>query len=520
MGCLVSSLWRDKAKGQEFKSLSLFLAFMVAVILTFGLVDFGAIGFEAQAAELSSAYESAGEASPEKISPEKASSADVTPVPPNYPPIYNAKTTTLENGLKVVVIENHRAPVVHHMIWYKVGSADEPRNDGVSGAAHFLEHLMFKGTKAVGAGEFSRLIAGIGGQENAFTSWDYTAFFQTIPAKYLRDVMALESDRMINLTLAEKDIESERNVIIEERRGRTDNDPRALFNEQMRAMLFVNAPYAEPIIGWRDEMSLLKRADVMNYYTTWYAPNNAILVVSGDAKFDDVVRDARATYGLIPAREVPPHLRARVPQLSGGVAITHAAPDVPEDVYIKAWIVPNYADNPKNYYGLGLLTQILANGADSMLYQEFVVKRKIATSVELSYNGDARGDGELWLYAIPAGGTSPEALGAALDEYFKTIWAKKLMDDEMIERGKTRLIDAADYARDSLVGPAMEIGQMMAIGMSLNDIENWRNHIAALTPQDVDDAYRDVFLGTATAYRLPVTGIMKHVPATQPHKIH
>lgn len=430
---------------------------------------------------------------------------------PNYPPIYNAKTTTLENGLQVVVIENHRAPVVHHMIWYRVGSADEPRNDGVSGAAHFLEHLMFKGTRAVGAGEFSRLIAGIGGQENAFTSWDYTAFFQTIPAKYLKDVMALEADRMVNLTIAEKDIESERNVIIEERRGRTDNDPRSLFNEQMRAALFVNSPYGEPIIGWRDEMPKLNYADVKNYYDRWYAPNNAILVVSGDAKFDEVVEDARATYGQIPSRDIPVHVRARVPQLMGDAGLKYAAPDVPEDAYIKAWVVPNYADNPKNYYSLGVVVQLLSGGADSMLYQEFVVKRKIATSVDLSYNGDARGDGELWLYAIPAGGTSPEALGVALDEYFKTIWTKKLMDDEMIERGKTRLIDAADYARDSLVGPAMEIGQSLAMGMSLNDVENWRNHIAALTPQDVDDAYRDVFQKTATGYHRPVIGIMKHV---------
>lgn len=429
---------------------------------------------------------------------------------PNYPPIYNAKTTTLENGLQVVVIENHRAPVVHHMIWYRVGSADEPRNDGVSGAAHFLEHLMFKGTRAVGAGEFSRLIAGIGGQENAFTSWDYTAFFQTIPAKYLKDAMALEADRMVNLKLDQRDIDSERNVIIEERRGRTDNDPRSLFNEQMRAALFVNSPYGEPIIGWRDEMPKLNYADVKNYYDRWYAPNNAILVVSGDAKFNDVVADARATYGLIPSRDVPVHVRARVPQLMGDAGLKYAAPDVPEDAYIKAWVVPSYADNPKNYYSLGVVVQLLSGGADSMLYQEFVVKRKIATSVDLSYNGDARGDGELWLYAIPAGGTSPEALGAALDEYFKTIWTKKLMDDEMIERGKTRLIDAADYARDSLVGPAMEIGQSLAMGMSLNDVENWRNHIAALTPQDVDDAYNEFILNYSFGKHPAIIGILQN----------
>lgn len=432
--------------------------------------------------------------------------------PNNYPSVYDAKMTTLANGLEVVVIENHRAPVVHHMIWYKVGSADEPRNDGVSGAAHFLEHLMFKGTRAVGVGEFSRLIAGIGGEENAFTSWDYTSFYQTIPARYLKDVMALEADRMINLTIAKKDIEFERNVIIEERRGRIDNDPRLLFVEQMRAALFVNSPYAEPIIGWRDEMAKLSYADVKNYYDRWYAPNNAVVVVSGDAKFDDVIRDAQATYGLIPARAVPEHVRSRVPQLIGGVTITRNIRDVLESEYAKAWIVPNYADNPKGSYGIKLLAQILTNGADSVLYQEFVVKRKIATSIDLSYSGDIRGDGELWLSATPASGTSPEALGAALDDYFKTIWTKKLLSDQMFERKKKRFIDAADYMRDSLDGPATEVGLSLVIGKSLSETQNWRSYVAALTLQDIYDAYRDIFIGTATGYHPPVTGIIKHAP--------
>ena len=222
---------------------------------------------------------------------------------------FNAETFTLENGLQVVVLPNHRAPVVTHMIWYKFGAADE--KPGESGVAHFLEHLMFKGTPKVPDGKFSTTIKKLGGTDNAFTSHDYTGYYQNVPREHLAKAMEMESDRMMNLVLKEEQIASEREVIIEERRQRVDNTPQAKFQEQLMTALFVNHPYSTPIIGWLHEMKELTREEVLSYYNIWYAPNNAILIVSGDVTAAELKPLAEKYYGALPVREVPQRLRPR-----------------------------------------------------------------------------------------------------------------------------------------------------------------------------------------------------------------
>ncbi len=445
-----------------------------------------------------------------------ASSWDTTPssipgvsqaqIPEGPEKVFGAKTTTLNNGMQVVVIENHRAPVLTHMVWYQVGSADEPRGDGVSGAAHFLEHLMFKGSKAIAPGDFSKLIRGIGGNDNAFTSWDYTAFFQSIPSQYLKQVMALEADRMINLSILDKDIESERDVIIEERRMRTDNDPKALFSEQMRATLFENSAYAEPIIGWKDEMPKLSRKDVLDYYNKWYSPSNAILVVSGDVTFQDVVYWAQQTYGKIPSHAVPAHIRPKTPERTAEIRLTMHNEDVRQPVLMKAWIVPSFMEDKHAYLGLEVMTEAIAGGAATRLYQSLVVERKKAVSVSLSYDGDNRGQGSLWLYAMPAPGVSLEQLESEIDVVFREIVGNGISKED-VEKAKTRLIDQALYARDSVAGPAMVIGQALAMGATLDDIEYWPKEVSEVTREDVQSLF-DIYLNPIAPKRLPVTGLL------------
>ncbi|HNQ92052.1 MAG TPA: pitrilysin family protein [Alphaproteobacteria bacterium] len=420
--------------------------------------------------------------------------------------VFNARTAMLDNGMQIVVIENHRAPVVTHMLWYKVGSADEPHGDGVSGAAHFLEHLMFKGSKAIPAGEFSKLIRSIGGDDNAFTSWDFTAFFQSVPARYLPNVMALEADRMINLSLAEKDILSERDVIIEERRMRTDNDPQSLFMEKLRAGLYTNAPYAEPIIGWKDEMPKLGRDDVMNYYHTWYTPSNTILVVSGDVNFEQVRTWAAKYYGIIPSHATPDHIRPYIPDYKAETRLTLHDEDIRQPALLRAWIAPSFVEDKKVYDGLEVLCETLSGGAATKLYQKLVVEKKKATSIDLSYDGDARGQGSLWLSATPAPNVTMDELEREIDTTFREIVGNGITADE-VEKAKTRMIDKALFARDSVTGPAMVVGQALAIGAALDDVEYGPKRIAAVTREDVQTLF-DTYLNPISPKHTPVTGIL------------
>ena len=285
------------------------------------------------------------------------------------------------------MIPDHRAPVVTHMVWYKVGAADEPK--GVSGIAHFLEHLMFKSTDKIAVGEFSKIISKLGGQDNAFTGQDVTAYYQRIAKEQLETVMEMEADRMVNLRLTNEEVATERQVIIEERRSRIENNPGARLDEQMNAALYLSHPYGVPVIGWEHEMAKLSREDALRFYKRYYAPNNAILVVAGDVTVDEVKRLAEATYGKIPANpevetrsrpQEPPHIAAR--------RLTLKDPRAGNASFHRYYIVPSYVTaKPGEAEALDLLMKILADGSTSRLYRKLVVEDKVASTTGGDYSG-------------------------------------------------------------------------------------------------------------------------------------
>lgn len=428
--------------------------------------------------------------------------------------VYNAESMTLSNGMQVVVIPNHRAPVVSHMVWYKVGAADEPQGDGVSGAAHFLEHLMFKGTKAIAPGQFSKIIRSWGGEDNAFTSWDYTAYFQSISKDKLPNVMALEADRMINITLPPKEIASELPVIIEERRMRTDNDPQSLFSEQMRAALFASTNYAVPIIGWHDEMPKLNRDHVLNYYKTWYTPKNAILVVSGDVTMKDVQPLAEKFYGIIPSHDVPSHVRPITPDFPAPVTLTFESAELRQPVFLTAWRAPSYIMDKKEALALDVLMETLSGGASTELYQSLVVNEKVATDISLSFEGEARGEGSIWLMAVPAPKVTLQKLQQSIDRKLGEL-VQSGLNQEAFQKAKIRMIDSEIYARDSVMGPAMVVGQSLAYGLTLDDIETRPAQIEAVTIDEANAVLKK-YLDPVSPKHLPVIGFM--VPKEAPKK--
>lgn len=420
--------------------------------------------------------------------------------------LFNAESFTLSNGLQVVVIPNHRAPIVTHMMWYKAGSADEPQGDGVSGEAHFLEHLLFKGTKAIGPGQFSRIIRSIGGNDNAFTSWDYTAYYQNISRPYLETVMAMEADRMINLNPPAKEIAPEHQVIIEERRQRTDNDPKALFSEQIRSVLFNQSPYGTPIIGWKQEMPNISWEKAKAYYNTWYAPNNAILIVSGDITSKEMKALAEKYYGFLPGRTIPAYIRPSVPDAPAPVTMTFKNETVQQPVYIQAVLAPSFMQNKNESYALQVLENTISSGASTRLYQSLVVGQKIAINIDLSYDNSSRGEGSLWIYATPAQQVSLKKLEAAIKDEFRKMIKDGIPATE-IEKAKTRMIDSAVYARDSIQGPAQVIGQALASGASLEDIEYWPARINEITTDAVTQVLKK-YLDPDKPNRHGITGYM------------
>ena len=431
-----------------------------------------------------------------------------TAPPPAAKPekVFNAETFTLDNGLQVVVIPNHRAPVVTHMLWYKVGAADEPQGDGVSGEAHFLEHLMFKGTKAIGPGKFSRLIRSMGGNDNAFTSWDYTAYYQSIAKERLPIVMAMEADRMININPPEKEIAPEHQVIIEERRQRTDNDPKALFSEQIRSILYNTSPYGIPIIGWKEEMPKITWDLAKNYHDKWYAPNNAILVVSGDVTLEEMKAFAQKYYGFLPKKEIGAHIRPNVPRPAAPVTLEFHDKAVQQPVFMRAAIAPSFVQNKKDAYALQVLQNVISGGASTRLYQSLAVKQKIAVDIDMNYDESNRGQGSIWIYATPAEGVSLKKLEEAIDKEFRAMIKDGIAAEE-VQKAKDRLIDGAIYARDSVTGPAMAIGQALASGASLDDVEYWPARISEVTPEDVTRVLKQYLDPDQPDYQ-PVTGYM------------
>ncbi len=413
-----------------------------------------------------------------------------------------ASTFHLANGMQVVVIPDHRAPVVTHMVWYKNGSADDPA--GKSGIAHFLEHLMFKGTTKHPKGKFSNLVSELGGQENAFTSYDYTAYFQKIAKEHLETMMAFESDRMTNLVLSDEDVIPERDVVLEERRMRTDSDPAAQLSESVGATLYVNHPYGQPIIGWQHEIATLDRQDALTYYKRFYTPENAILVVAGDITEPEVKRLAGATYGQIPARgEAPQRSRKAEPPIAAARRVELSDPKVEQPSFQRYWLVPSHVGaTDSEPYALELLAQILGGGGSSRLFRALVQEQDLATSAGAWYMGDAVDLTRFAVYASPREGVALKTLEKA-SEAVITRMIEDLSEREL-NRAKTQLIADTVYARDSQATLARMYGSTLAVGGAVKDVENWPQRIDAITLSEVTAAAKKRLMP-----RIAVTGYLQ-----------
>jgi zinc protease len=416
---------------------------------------------------------------------------------------------TLDNGMEVVVIEDHRAPAVTQMVWYRVGSADEPA--GVSGIAHFLEHLMFKGTDTLEPGEFSSTVARNGGNDNAFTSYDYTAYFQRIAADRLDLVMGMEADRMANLRLREEDIATERDVIIEERNQRVENSPAALFREQMGAAQYLNHPYGVPIIGWRHEMEALDRDAALEFYRQYYAPNNAILVVAGDADPAEVRALAEKHYGPIPANpDLPERARPQEPPQLAERRLSLRDARVSQPYLARSYLAPERDSGAQaEAAALTLLAALLGNGQTSVLNETLQFERRVAVQVGAWYSGMSLDDTSFDLVVVPAAGVTLDQAETALDEVLAA-FLETGPDPEHLERIKTRLRAQEIYERDDVSALARRYGQALTQGLTVADVQDWPDILQATTAEEIMDAARKVF-----DRRASVTGHLMAPEVTQ-----
>ena len=396
-----------------------------------------------------------------------------------------ATQVILKNGLQVVVIPDHRAPVVTHMLWYRVGGADDPM--GHSGLAHFFEHMMFRGTKAVPGDQLSRIVARNGGQDNAFTTHDYTAFFERIAKDRLALVMGLEADRMVNLDLSDASVNTERKVVLEERRWRVDSDPGSLLQEQLSAALHLSHPYGRPVIGWAAEIKRIGRAEATDYYVHHYAPNNAVLIVAGDVDPAQVRALAEQKYGAVPPRPVARHADPVAPPRLAETRIAFAHPDAKLPTLIRVYRVPSYVTDPHAALTLEVLAQVLGGGPTSRLYRTLVIDQKIAVAAGAFYNGYTRGPAEFGVYAYPAPGVSFDTVEAAIDEMIQAMTAAPATPPEY-SRAITTLVAAAIYERDSQNALANDYGQALSIGLTTADVEEWPERIKRVSAADVQAA--------------------------------
>jgi zinc protease len=414
---------------------------------------------------------------------------------------------TLQNGMDCVVIPDHRAPVVTQMVWYRVGSADEEQ--GRSGLAHFLEHLMFKGTTKNPAGTFSKTLAAFGGQENAFTSNDYTAYYQRVSRDHLEEVMAFEADRMTGLVLNDKVVNSERDVVLEERRMRTDNSPAAQLGESMQATLFVNHPYGRPVIGWEKEIEALNREEALAFYRRYYAPNNAILVIAGDVTPDEVKKLAEKIYGPIPRNDAI-HARHRPaePDARADRRVVLADVRVAQPSLTRNYLAPSYhTAKPGEAEAIDVLAHVLGTGSLSRLYRKLVIEKKIAASAGAWYGGVAYDTTRLGISATPLPGVALEDLDKAIDGVIAEIVANGITAEELA-RAKTKLVADVVYSWDDPFTLARMYGAALTTGLSVETIQEWPDRIRAVTADQVQEAAKKWL-----ASRHHVTGYLVKPPA-------
>ncbi|MER8550400.1 pitrilysin family protein [Mesorhizobium sp. M0684] len=412
----------------------------------------------------------------------------------------------LDNGMEVVVVPDHRAPIVTHMVWYKIGSADEP--PGKSGIAHFFEHLMFKATSNHAAGELDRAVAAIGGSDNAFTSYDYTAFHETVVPQALGEMMGFEADRMRNLILNDDVIKTERDVILEERRSRIDSNPQAVLDEEIDATLWQNQPYRIPVIGWMQEMEKLNRTDAMAFYNKYYTPNNAVLVVAGDVEPETVKALAEKTYGKI-ARgpDLPPRIRPVEPEQNTRRTVTLTDGRVSVPSFTTQWVVPSYhTAKPGEAEALDVLSEILGGGNRSRLYQELVVRQGIAAEAGAFFQGTMLDDTNFTVYGAPRGDAKLADIEAAVDAEIARIVKDGVTSDEL-EKSKDRFVRSMIFARDKQEDMANIYGSTLVTGGNVQDVQQWPDRIRKVTADQVKEvAARYLNLDHATTgYLLPET---------------
>jgi len=392
----------------------------------------------------------------------------------------------LQNGLQVVVVPDRRAPVVTEMLWFKVGAVDDP--PGISGLAHFFEHMMFRGTRTLPGDGFPQTIARNGGDDNAFTTQDYTVFHEQIAKDKLRLAMHLEADRMVNLDLSDSAVGTERDVVLAERRMRVDNDPEALTEEQAEAALYLSHPYGRPVIGWPDEIRHIGRVEADDFYRRHYAPNNAILIVAGDVTVDDVRAAAEAEYGPLASHELSVRTDYAQPSRLGETRLVIARKDAKVPMFLRLYRVQSYAEAaPGRAEALEVLAKLLGGDATSALYRRLVVERKLATDVGAYYNGYTRDAGEFGFTAHPRPGVSLETLERAIDEVVAP-YLRRAPSKAELARAKVQLVAGVTFRRDSQFEMASAYGRELAIGLTVFDVQQWPQRIQAVTREDVRKA--------------------------------
>lgn len=405
--------------------------------------------------------------------------------------VFHPETATLDNGLRIVVVPNHRAPVVTHMVWLRAGAIDETW--GKSGIAHFLEHLMFKGTPRYPEGEYSRLIASMGGEENAFTSQDYTAYYATLGKEYLPKIMELEADRFAHWQVNDEQVARERDVILKERQQVTENNPVAAFFEEVNAILYPNYPYQRPVIGWRAEMKDLQRKDAEAFVNTYYVASNAVLVISGDTTLKEVLPLAKKYYGVLPKKPVPERKLGVPVQLNSARRIEKESALVRETVWSRHRVLnPARPETIAESDAVQVLQRILGDGRVGRLYRRLVVEDKLATSASITYDPVSYGPVRFSVVVVPAPTVDLAKIERAVDDEIARILKNGVTEKE-VENATRGMEIAAVYARDSVYGPASVMGEALVSGLDVETVEAWPSRMRAIRKQAVDNAAQNVF---------------------------
>jgi len=415
----------------------------------------------------------------------------------------NAQEAILDNGMKLVVLENRRAPVITHMVWFYAGAADEPR--GVSGVAHYLEHMMFKGAKGLKNGEYSETVQRYGGRYNAFTGQDYTAYYVTVASKHINDIMALEAKRLQFLKPARESFVNEREVVVEERRMRTENHPSARLREKTRAVLFSNHPYRFPVIGWKHEMLGLTYDDVMEFYDVHYRPDNAVIVMAGDINMAEAKALAQKHFSSWKAPEGverPSRDWVKEPPRETSEYVTLTGEDISKEQWSRIYAAPSFGESKdiSKIMARVVMAELLGGSKSSLMHQDLVVNTKKATSASASYDAFSRGPGVFGVSITPADGVSLDDAENAYITLLKGVISKGISDNSLV-RTKNRLKAETIYARDGIENMAFLFGQLVMLDLDSSFFNDWGKYIDAVDEADVIDAMREQLL-----YEYSVTG--------------